>query len=181
MREGNQPLRDMNQLLQDSREYLSARARLLSALLLDDRRFDDSKIDPLVLISEILVAMLYHGELARKHDQPDFDVKTPQGQLIQVQYVLNEGETHPLKRKGSWNLYAVVLFRDHQVHMVTVFPNDDLTSIYQAFRRKNNRCTDPSRGFDLTQCRFTQMSEEKERFEQLGLTIWNKDDLGVRV
>ncbi len=140
MREGNQPLRDMNQLLQDSREYLSARARLLSALLLDDRRFDDSKIDPLVLISEILVAMLYHGELARKHDQPDFDVKT-----------------------------------------VTVFPNNDLTSIYQAFRRKNNRCTDPSRGFDLTQCRFTQMSEEKERFEQLGLTIWNKDDLGVRV
>src|SRR6266566_6734333 len=166
MRERNRQMRNINKLLQDSQAYLSARATLLLELQLDDRRFDDSKIDPLVLISEILVAMLFHGKLAQKHDQPDFDVKMPQGQLIQVKYVLNKEEAHELERKDGWDLYAVVLFRDNQVHMVVVFPNSDLINIYQAFSRKNNRCTDPSRKFDLTQARFTQMGEEKEKFEQ---------------
>jgi hypothetical protein len=170
-------VRDVNGLLQASQEYLSARAKLLSSLQLDDKRFDNEKVDPLTLVSEILVAILFQGNLAIRRDQKGFDVKTPQGQLIQVKYVLNEGEKHPLKRKSGWNLCAVVLFRDHQAHMVTVFPNSDLKNIYQAFRSKNKRCTDPDNGFDLTEARFTQMSEEKEKFERLGLIIWNKDDL----
>lgn len=65
--------------------------------------------------------------------------------------------------------------------MVVVFPNRDWTDIYQAFNRKNRACADPGKGFDLTQGRFTQMSREKERFERLGLTIWNTGDLELRV
>jgi hypothetical protein len=78
---------------------------------LDDRRFNDEKVDPLKLVSEILIALLFQGELAPRHDQLGFDVKTPEGKLIQVKYVRNKGEQHPFKRADGWNLYAVVLFR----------------------------------------------------------------------
>jgi hypothetical protein len=61
--------------------------------------------------------------------------------------------------------------------MVVVFPNKDLTEIYQAFNNRNNSCPDPSMGFDLTKGRFTQISNDKMRFEQLGLRIWNKKDI----
>ena len=170
-------MRDINGLLQASQEYLSARAKLLSSLQLDDKQFDNEKVDPLTLVSEILVAMLFRGNLAIRRDQKGFDVETPEGQRIQVKYVLNKDEQHFLKRGEGWALYSVVLFRDGQVHMVVAFPNKDLTEVYQAFTHHNNSCPDPSGGFNLTKTRFTQMSKEKERFGQLGLQIWSNEDL----
>jgi len=51
-------VREVSGLLKASQEYLCARAKLLSSLQLDDRRFDDEKVDPLKLVSEILVALV---------------------------------------------------------------------------------------------------------------------------
>jgi hypothetical protein len=177
MRKRNREVRDVSGLLQASQAYLSARATFLASLQLDERRFDDEKVDPLKLASEVLVAILFQGELAPRHDQPDFDVTTPEGQLIQVKYVLNTGEQHSFKREDGWNLYAVVLFRGGQIHMVVVFPNRDVTEVYQAFAHHSGTCPDPSRGFDLTEARFTQIGRETSRFEQLGLRVWKKEDL----
>src|SRR5260370_7132851 len=131
-------MRDINGLLQASQEYLSSRAKLLSSLQLDDKRFDDEKVDPLTLVSEILVAILFHGKLAIRRDQKGFDVETPEGQPIQVKYVLNKEEWRPLEREEGWALYAVVLFRDNQIHMEIVFPNKNLTPIHQPFTRHTN-------------------------------------------
>jgi len=130
---GESHVRDIRGLLRASREYLSARATFLVSLWLDERRFDGEKVDPLKLASEVLVAILFQGELAPRHDQSDFDVITPEGQLIQVKYVLNTGEQHSFKREEGWDLYAMAPFRDGQIHMVVVFPNKDVTDVYQAF------------------------------------------------
>lgn len=134
-----------------------------------------SNKDPLAEWSEHLVAALLDGTLAASPVQKDYDLTTPAGEKVQVRYLANRSglpgawvNEHRVISVPGVDRYALVVFEGFRPLAVLVFPFD-LTQINAALKKKA-----PKQDYELqfTRANFLQIMGERQRFQELGMQIW---------
>lgn len=149
--------------------YLAARRRLLT--FLDIER---SNREPMAEFSEVLVRDLVAGELAPSRTEKGWDVRTPDGEKIQVRYLTNRtgnwSNWHWVGCSDLYDWYALVIFIDLTPAAVHMFPATDLTAICTALKKRH---ANQSRFLSYTYGNYVAISSDPSRFEQLGMRVWD--------
>jgi hypothetical protein len=164
---------DLSSILTVYHRYVEARQSLLDALQLGRR----SNRDPLSEFSEWLVAALVGGTLAESPVQPDWDVKTLEGEKIQVRYLANSAERwvneHEIRVNERMDSYAIVIFEELLPEAVIIFPARNLETVSTALGKWHG---DIHIALHFTQANYRYIRNNASRFRTLGVRLYLPPD-----
>lgn len=155
---------DLARVLAVYERYIEARNALLRELNLQSNR------DPLSEFSEWLVAALVKGTLAGSRVQKGWDVRTPDGNRVQVKYLANPSDhwvnEHEIKFTDDMDNYAIVFFEALLPQAVIIFPAYDLMKVGHALGKRHPNL---DKSLQFTRANYRQILSNPSLFTALGV------------
>jgi hypothetical protein len=167
-------LRDTSRLLDECEAYRGSRLRLLDAI-----GVPDSNRDPLAEFAEVITCSVLQGRMAESRTQKGWDVRTSEGERVQVRYLANRtGDWQNwhwvASDKKRWDWYALVVYEDLSPTTIHMFPSADLTPICSALEKRHE---DQAMYLRFTWGNHRAIRENPARFEALGMRFFNLESL----
>jgi hypothetical protein len=111
--------------------------------------------------------------MAESRTQKDWDVKTPDGETVQVRYLANRTDDWKnwhwvASNRNRWDWYALVVFEDLSPTTLYMFPSEDLSDICSALKKRHKG---QEKYLSFTGGNHKAMREDPDRFRELGVVI----------
>lgn len=160
---------DLSRVQAAYQRYIEARNALLDELQLSRR----SNRDPLAEFSEWLVATLVDGRLADSPVQPGWDVRSPDGERIQVKYLANSADAwvneHYIQVNDLMDSYAIVIFEAFLPKAVIIFPANNLAAVGLALSKRHDKLDTT---LQFTRANYRQIVGDPARFKLLSVRTY---------
>ncbi|KUO16416.1 hypothetical protein AQJ91_36055 [Streptomyces dysideae] len=146
--------------------------RLARQTLLGTLGLGQSNRDPLAEFAEHLVAALSGGQLAESRVQANYDLRSVDGEYVQVKYLANPlsdwPNEHTVRTIPGVDWYALVVYEAFAVTGVLAFP-PDLTEICATLGKRHPA---QSTSLQFTRRNWWTIRDNADAYRQLGMRIW---------